>query len=78
MTDLNHPATLRRAQDQINKIAAAETSTVLDLRNTWARGYIEALLAEELIDWAEYCRLNDAVDHERDQCMAGFRATHGK
>ena len=74
MTEPNHPATLDRAQVQIAKIAGAPTSTEVDLLNLHARGYVEALYAEELIDWAEYCRLNDAVDRQRDQRKAELKA----
>lgn len=74
MNELNNPATVGRAQEQIVKIAGAESYTVVDLRNVWARGYIEALYAEGLIDWAEYCRLNDEVDQQRDRRKAELKA----
>jgi hypothetical protein len=35
---------------------------------------VEALYAEGLIDWAEYCLLNDAVDQQRDQRKAELKA----
>ncbi|WP_223593707.1 hypothetical protein [Pseudomonas sp. A-R-19] len=53
MNEPNSSATLVRAQEQIAKIAGAESYTAVDLRNLWARGYMEALYVEGLIDWAE-------------------------
>jgi hypothetical protein len=77
MTEQNNPSTLGRAQEQIAKIAGAESSTAIDLLNLWARGYVEALYAEGLIDWTEYGRLNDAVDKQRNQRKAELKAIEG-
>jgi hypothetical protein len=74
MTEPNHPATLYRAQEQIAKIAVAESYAAVDLLNLWARGYVEALFAEGLIDWDEHGRLNDAVDQQRNQRKAELKA----
>ncbi|RAI71934.1 hypothetical protein DOZ80_08875 [Pseudomonas fluorescens] len=74
MNEPNNPATLNRAQEQIAKIAGAESYTTIDLLNLWARGYVEALYAEGLIDWAEYDRLNDAVDQQHNQRKAELKA----
>jgi len=74
MSDPNNPATLNRAQQQIAKIAGAESYTAIDLLNLWARGYVEALYAEGLIDWAEYGRLNGSVDLQRNQRKAELKA----
>lgn len=75
MTEPNHPATLYRAQEQIAKIAGAESYAAVDLLNLWARGYVEALFAEGLIDWDEHDRLNDAVDQQRNQRKAELKAS---
>lgn len=74
MNELNNPITLDRAQEQIAKIAGAESCTEVNLLNLWSRGYVEALHAEGLIDWTEYCRLNDEVDQQRDQRKAELKA----
>lgn len=74
MSEPNNPATLDRAQEQIAKIAGAETYSAVNLLNLWARGYVHALFAEGLIDWAEYSRLHDAVDQQRDQRRAELKA----
>ncbi|MHC8343366.1 hypothetical protein [Pseudomonas sp. RT6P73] len=74
MSEPNNPATLNRAQQQIAKIAGAESHTSVDLLNLWARGYVEALYAEGLIDWAEYGRLNNSVDLQRNQRKAELKA----
>ena len=74
MNEPNHPATLDRAQEQLAKLAGAESYTAVNLLNLWSRGYVEALFAEGLIDWAEYCRLNDAVDQQRNQRKAELKA----
>lgn len=70
MPQLNHPATLYRAQDQIAKIAGADSYIAVDQLNLWARGYVEALFAEGLIDWDEHGRLNEAVDVQRSRRKA--------
>ncbi|MNG10622.1 hypothetical protein D3C84_941030 [compost metagenome] len=75
MTEPNHPATLYRAQEQIAKIAGAESYAAVDLLNLWTRGYVEALFAEGLIDWDEHGRLNDAVDQQRNQRKAELKAS---
>lgn len=77
MSGPNNPATVGRAREQIAKIAGAESYSAVGLLNLWARGYVEALYAEGLIDWAEYGRLNDAVDQQRDQRKAELK-TAGK
>lgn len=74
MKEPNDPATLNRAQEQITKITGAESYTAIDLLNLWARGYVEALYAEGLIDWVEYARLNDSVDQQRNQRKAELKA----
>lgn len=74
MNEPNHPATLYRAQEQIAKIANGESYTAVDLLNLWARGYVEALFAEGLIDWDEHGRLNDAVDQQRNRRKAELKA----
>ncbi|MDF9775396.1 hypothetical protein [Pseudomonas baetica] len=78
MTEPNHPATLYRAQEQIAKIAGADSYTAVDLLNLWARGYVEALFAEGLIDWDEHGRLNNAVDQQRSQRKAELKAAQGE
>lgn len=78
MTQPNHPTTLDRARAQIAKIAGAESTTAVDLVNLWARGYVEALCSEGLIDWAEYNRLNDEVDQLRNQRKAELKAAANK
>jgi hypothetical protein len=75
MAEPNHPATLYRAQEQIAKIAGAESYAAVDLLNLWTRGYVEALFAEGLIDWDEHGRLNDAVDQQRNQRKAELKAS---
>ncbi|WP_223569409.1 hypothetical protein [Pseudomonas sp. BF-R-26] len=74
MSGPNNPATVGRAREQIAKIVGAESYAAVDLLNLWARGYVEALYAEGLIDWAKYCLLNDAVDQQRDQRKAELKA----
>ena len=74
MNELNNPVTVGRALEQIVKIDGAESYTAVDLRSLWARGYVEALYAERLIDWAEYSRLNDKVDQQRIQRKAELKA----
>lgn len=66
----NQLATLYRAHGQIAEIAGAESCAAVDLLNLWARGYVEALFAEGLIDWDEHGRLNAAVDDQRDRRKA--------
>lgn len=73
----NHPATLYRAQDQIATIAGAESYATVELLSLWARGYVEALFAEGLIDWDEHGRLNAAVDDQRDRRKAELTAAEG-
>lgn len=73
MAELNHPATLYRAQIQILTVAGAQSYTAVDLLDLWARGYVEALFAEGLIDWDEHGRLNAAVDEQRDRRKAELR-----
>jgi hypothetical protein len=74
MTEPNHPATLYRAQDQIAKIAGAESYSAVGLLDLWARGYVEALFAEGLIDWDEHGRLNAAVDDQCDRRRGELKA----
>lgn len=44
------------------------------LLDLWARGYVEALFAEGLIDWDEHGRLNAAVDDQCDRRRGELKA----
>jgi hypothetical protein len=78
MKKLNNPATLDRAQVQIAKIAGAESYSAVNLLNLWARGYVQALFTEGLIDSAEYGRLNDAIDQQRNERRAELKAAEAE